>query len=145
MVYRKRSVEQILFYGAKPSVFEKANELRKNMTETEKILWCALRRKNLKGYRFRRQHPIDRFIVDFYCHKAKLVVEVDGKIHNKVQQKEYDVGRSVELEKFGLKVIRFTNDEVKSNLHEVISQIERQLYDEPEASSLQGRRERGEE
>lgn len=74
-------IEKEMFFGASPKIFQRATELRKNMTEAERILWSALRRKQLSGKRFRRQHPIETFIVDFYCHEARLVIEVDGGIH----------------------------------------------------------------
>ena len=76
-----------------------------------------LKKKQICGLRFRRQHPIDIFIVDFYCHAARLVVEIDGEIHN--QQEEYDNGRSAEMEKFGIRVIRLTNKEVEENIEAV--------------------------
>ncbi|RLD51802.1 MAG: hypothetical protein DRI97_15225 [Bacteroidetes bacterium] len=122
MVYKRRSVEINLFYGAKPAIFEKARALRAHMTESEKILWDALRRKGLAGYRFRRQHPIDKFIVDFYCHEAKLVIEIDGEIH-KYQDKDYELGRTAEIEKFGITVIRFSNHHVLLELDTVLTQI----------------------
>ena len=128
MVYRKENIEKEMFFGASPEMFKRASELRKNMTEAEKILWTALRRKQVKGKRFRRQHPIDIFIVDFYCHDSKLVIEVDGGVHQEKEQKEYDIGRSDELEKHGLKVIRFTNEQIKNNLAEVLKKIEMNLY-----------------
>lgn len=65
-----------MFYGAPPHIFEKARELRKRTTPAEQKLWEHLKKKQLKGYRFRRQHPIFNFIADFYCHSAKLVIEV---------------------------------------------------------------------
>jgi very-short-patch-repair endonuclease len=74
------------------------------------------------GLRFRRQHPIDIFIVDFYCHEARLVVEIDGAIHK--NQYEYDDGRAAEIEKFGIEIIRFTNEEVENNIGHVIKKIE---------------------
>mgnify|MGYP006298791947 CR=1 FL=1 len=89
---KKRSVERSMFYNARPEIFQRAKMLRKNMTVTEKLLWEKLRNKQL-GVRFKPQHPIGRFIVDFYCHQSKLVVEVDGEIHD--QQKEYDIGNSI--------------------------------------------------
>ena len=70
-----------MYYGASLEVMEKAKILGKSETDAEKILWERLRNKQLLGLKFRRQHPINIFIVDFYCHKIKLVVEVDGKIH----------------------------------------------------------------
>ena len=110
-----------MYFKAKPLTLETAAILRKNMTHSEKLLWEKLKGKQICGIRFRRQHPIDLFIVDFYCHAAKLVVEIDGEIHD--QQTEYDDGRSAEMEKFGIKVIRFTNKEVEENIDHVIDSI----------------------
>ena len=121
---KKRTVVRTMFYNAYPEIFRKAEVLRKNMTDAEKILWERLRKKQL-GLRFKTQHPIERFIADFYCHKAKLVIELDGKIHD--FQKEYDSGREAELEKYGLKIIRFTNDEVLNNIDWVIEKIKLNL------------------
>jgi len=95
--------------------------LRKEITIAEKLLWNKLRNKQLEGLKFRRQHPIDIFIADFYCHEKKLIVEVDGEIHK--YQKEYDEGRTSELEAYGVTVIRFTNDEVINNIKQVIKRI----------------------
>jgi very-short-patch-repair endonuclease len=67
-----------MFYRAKNNTFEKANELRNNMTEAEKTIWERLNKSQL-GVRFKAQHPIDIFIADFYCHRCKLVIEVDGR------------------------------------------------------------------
>lgn len=124
----QRTLQPDMFYGAKPSIFEKAKSLRENMTETEKLLWQRLN-KNQLGVRFKPQHPIDIFIADFYCHKYKLVIELDGKIHN--QQKDYDEGRTAELERFGIKVIRFTNEMVLNHIDEVIKAIQRNLNNNP--------------
>ena len=99
-----------MFYGAKAHIFEKAKYLRKNMTQAELQLWEQLKGKKLLGLRFRAQHPIDIFIADFYCHPLKLVVEVDGRIHKTKEQQEYDLGREGELENWGIRVIRFTNE-----------------------------------
>jgi very-short-patch-repair endonuclease len=81
MVYLGKSVERNMNLRAKPELFKFAREMRKNPTETEKLLWNILRKFRSKGYILRRQHPIDLFIADFYCHKLKLIVEVDGPIH----------------------------------------------------------------
>ena len=116
-----------MFFGASPEIFKRAIELRKNMTEAERILWSALRRKQLSGKRFRRQHPIETFIVDFYCHESRLAIEVDGGIHLEKEQKEYDKGRSNELEQLGLKIIRFTNEQINNNLAETLQEIEKYL------------------
>ena len=88
--------------------------MRREPTEPERRLWQKLRRKQLDGYKFRRQHPIGRFIVDFYCHEAKLVVEVDGDSH--AFQEAYDAARTAWLEAQGLRVLRFDNQTVMKNL-----------------------------
>ena len=77
----------------------------------------------MMGHRFKAQHPIDIFIADFYCHKLKLIIEVDGGIHKTIEQKEYDLGRTQELERFGLKVIRFTNHQIENELRKGIIEI----------------------
>ena len=117
-----------MFYGAAPSVFEFAKELRENMTEAEKKLWSRLHNKQL-GHRFKPQHPISGFVADFYCHKAKLVIEVDGKIHLGREEKQYDENREAVLKKFGIKVIRFTNDEVLNGIENVIGEIKKHLQE----------------
>jgi very-short-patch-repair endonuclease len=93
------------------------------MTASETIMWNELRRKKIKGLRFRRQHPIKNFIVDFYCHEKRLVIEIDGGIHNHIEIRERDEGRTMELEILGLKVVRFTNEEVQNNLSSVLKTI----------------------
>ena len=121
---KKRTIERSMFYNASPEIFQKAEMLRKNMTKAETVLWERLR-KNQLGVRFKAQHPIERFIADFYSHKAKLVIEVDGEIHN--FQKEYDLGREAELEKYGITVIRFTNEDVFNEIDKVIEKIKMNL------------------
>ena len=88
---------------------QRAKELRREMTPAEKLLWQEVRAKKL-GVRFRRQQVIQGFIVDFYCHKAALVVEVDGDIHD--LQQEEDARREKALSALGLRIVRFRNDEV---------------------------------
>ncbi len=112
-----------LFLGSSRKVFANARGLRKSMTDAEALLWEKLRNKKLMGYKFRRQHPIAGFIADFYCHEAKLIIELDGSIHHLSEHQEYDEGRTIELEDSGLKVVRFTNDEVINNTQEVLNQI----------------------
>ncbi len=82
MAYIGRTKERYMYYGAKKETFILARELRKSLTEAERVLWSKLRNKKIEGLIFRRQHPIDIYIVDFYCHKYKMVIEVDGEIHN---------------------------------------------------------------
>lgn len=111
-----------MFYGASPVIFERAKSLRLCMTPSELKLWEEVRNNKL-GVRFKAQHPIKNFIADFYCHKAKLVVELDGGIHSIESVKEHDGGRTYELEQLGIKVIRFTNYEVENNLVGVLYKI----------------------
>jgi very-short-patch-repair endonuclease len=113
-----------MYFGAKPSVFKLARELRKDETEAEKRLWIRLNRNQIQGLQFRRQHPINIFIADFYCPKLKLVIEVDGSIHEISEYEEHDIGRSDMLNDFGITVIRFTSDQVLDDLDGTINQIE---------------------
>ncbi|MCB9109618.1 MAG: DUF559 domain-containing protein [Anaerolineales bacterium] len=99
---------------------ERAKELRRNMTPAEKILWHELRANKL-GVHFRRQQIIAGFIVDFYCHKAGLVIEVDGDIHD--LQKEEDERREKVLSALRLRIVRFRNDEVVRDLSAVVGKI----------------------
>jgi very-short-patch-repair endonuclease len=117
------SYAENLFYGASPEIHRRARELRKQMTPAEKRLWDFLKQKSLSRFKFRRQHPIKKFIVDFYCHELKLVIELDGSIHDQVVQAEYDLGRTFELEELGLKVVRFRNEEVFDLTEEVLARI----------------------
>jgi len=112
-----------MYYGASLETLEKAKLLRKSETNAEKLMWNQLNSKSFYGFKFRRQHPISQFIVDFYCHGLKLVIEVDGDIHNKPENKEYDENRTIELEKFELKVLRFTNNEVENSINKVLKTI----------------------
>ena len=112
-----------LSLAAKPDIFKKAKELKKSMTESEQILWKRLRNNQLNGTKFRRQHPLDIFIADFYCHERKLIIELDGGIHDNIEQQEYDDGRSFELEEKGFKILRFRNEEVLNNIDKVINKI----------------------
>src|SRR6266508_1888523 len=99
---------------------QRARELRRDMTPAEKALWQELRANKL-GIHFRRQQIIAGFIVDFYCHKAALVVEVDGDIHD--LQLEEDARREKALNELGLRIARFRNDEVLNNLLMVVKRI----------------------
>jgi very-short-patch-repair endonuclease len=101
---------------------QRAKELRHDMTPAEKILWQELRGNKL-GVHFRRQQVIAGFIVDFYCHKADLVIEVDGSIHEGDEQKENDAERDKVLSEMGLRVFRFKNEDVIKNLPKVLRMI----------------------
>jgi very-short-patch-repair endonuclease len=107
--------------------------LRKNSTKSESILWQAVRNRKLNGKKFLRQHPLQFvidgkrrfFIADFYCHERKLVVELDGRIHE--QQKDYDELRTHIINSLGVEVIRFTNAEIEHNLDGVLNKIRQAL------------------
>ena len=120
MKYNKR-----LFTGYDKKLKSRADELRKNMTQQEWNLWYFyLRNHRLKWY---RQRIIDRFIVDFYCHAAKLVIEIDGKQHYTDKGIGYDTERTQVLQGYGLKVLRYTNQQLVDNFQEICWDIERNL------------------
>ena len=100
---------------------QRAKELRHRMTQAEQILWEALRANRLGGLHFRRQQVIDGFIVDFYCHAAGLIVEIDGGVHD--HQAEADRERDQILTAKGFSILRFTNDEIKENIAAVLARI----------------------
>jgi very-short-patch-repair endonuclease len=107
----------------RPSELTKAHvkELRANATEPEKKLWSVLRGRKAAGLKFRRQHPIEPFIADFYCHLAKLVIELDGRSHN--NRSDHDKERSRFLGELGLMTLRISNDDVLNNLDGVMEFI----------------------
>jgi len=115
-----------MFYGAGNLIFEKAKKLRNNVTATEIILWGRLKER-FTGMKFRRQHPVSFYIVDFYCHSAKLVIEIDGSIHDLEEIKVKDEIRQKDLEALGLKVIRFTTNDILDDLESVLESIEKNL------------------
>jgi very-short-patch-repair endonuclease len=108
---------------------EKAKELRKNMTPAERKLWSGY----LRTFKFRilRQRPINNFIVDFFCAQLKLVIEVDGESHFTDEGRDYDWERTQILEGYGLKVLRFTNDEVLQDWEGVCRRIEEEIPPTP--------------
>jgi len=104
--------------------FAFAQGLREEMTETELILWSKLRAKQLANLKFRRQHPYNRFVLNFHCHSLKLSIEIDGGVHKKRMNAEYDLVRTQVLKDNGIKEIRFTNQQVKQNIETVLQIIE---------------------
>ncbi|MDD3080433.1 MAG: endonuclease domain-containing protein [Paludibacter sp.] len=118
-----------MFYGALPIHFELARRLRAHPTEAENFLWINLSRIKIEGVRFKRQHPVLYFIADFYCQKAKLIIEVDGGYHDIPEQYCYDRNRDRKLNDLGLKVIHFTNDYVLNNIDVVLKRIETEVND----------------
>ncbi len=100
-----------------------AREMRRNPTEVESLLWENLRNRKQGGLKFRRQQPMEGFILDFYCHEARLGVEVDGPDHDKTEQKKYDELRTLYLNEFGIEIIRFSNEEVIKSMKSVLGKI----------------------
>ncbi len=138
MIYSRRVSEGKQNLGASSNIKARARELRKCMTNTERMLWDKLRRKQQKDMYFRRQHPYGIYILDFYCFEANLAIEVDGKIH--LSKKEYDDERTRFLESSGLRVLRFENSDIESRIDWVIKVINQYLMNckPPSRPSLTG-------
>lgn len=111
-----------------PIILQHAREMRHPQTPAEATLWRYLRNRNL-GFKFRRQHPIVRFIIDFYCAELKLCIEIDGDTHVEEDQQEYDGAKTEYLEMLGRTIIRFTNEDVRYNIQAVV-QVIRETCDE---------------
>jgi very-short-patch-repair endonuclease len=116
-------IDRRMFYGAKAATFATAETLRRHMTVAEAILWNKLKDRKRFKVKFRRQHPIDFFIVDFYCHSLKLVIEIDGEMHETQVQKDHDRARAWHLEQFGIRIVRFSNDEILNDLNSVLEKV----------------------
>jgi very-short-patch-repair endonuclease len=109
--------------GIPTSLLENARKLRKNQTPAERLLWHALRNRKLHRWKFRRQHPLSGFILDFYCAERRVAVELDGDYHALNEQKLYDKNRTEVLAEFGIRVIRIPNIAVLDNIENVLRQI----------------------
>jgi very-short-patch-repair endonuclease len=105
------------------SQFEKRRLLRNNMTKAESLLWAEIRNKKVEGAKFRRQSSIGSYVVDFYCPKLKLAIEVDGVTHNTEDEKEYDKDRQAEIEQLNIEFLRFTNERIYTDMTNVIEEI----------------------
>ena len=112
-----------MYFGARSRNFEYARQNREKATPAETALWEAVKNKKLQGLKFRRQHPIDILIVDFYCPETNLAIEIDGKYHQETEQQAYDQNRSAMLKEAGTNEIRFENEEVLNNLAMVLEKI----------------------
>ncbi|MFI5203143.1 MAG: endonuclease domain-containing protein [Flavobacteriales bacterium] len=112
-------------HNAPTYIFDNAQNLRKDQTSAEKRLWEMLRNRQVKNTKFRRQHPISGFIADFYCHELKLIIELDGNIHDREDVKMNANKRQQQLEALGLTILRVTNDEIFEAPERVIEQIEK--------------------
>lgn len=117
--------------GTSQELKQIVRNIRKEPTFSEKKLWMHLRNKQLDGIKFRRQHPVDGFIVDFYCPSARLAIELDGGVHVDSEQASYDLLRQKELAEQGVKVIRFWNSEVDGKidavLQTILAEVQKQL------------------
>lgn len=132
--------QQPFFHGASGNAFENARQLRSNMTASEAELWKHIRKDQLGGFRFRRQHPVANYILDFYCHDSRLAVELDGSVHDNEDQKLYDLERDQVICELGIEVLRFKNAEVFKNLNGVLNKIQTCLLlkSSPEGEDLGG-------
>src|SRR6266496_3811462 len=115
-------MKENMFYGASHLIFKRAEELRNKMTSAEEILWRHIH-INQWHLKFRRQHPIANYVADFYCHAIKLVIEIDGGIHEVEEVKIYDELREKNMKALGLTVLRFKNEEIFNNIKTVLSKI----------------------
>jgi len=129
------SLRKIIPYN--PDLKEKARKLRQNMTLSEILLWDRLKSKQILGFQFSRQRPIDNYIVDFYCKDLMLAIEVDGDSHDHTEVQEYDHIRQKRLEKLGVRFLRFEDMDIKKNIEDVVEAIE--LWIEEHQSELVGR------
>ena len=116
-----------MYYGASPGLFQLAKQLRMKPTEAELKLSEILNEQQFKSYNFRWQHPIARYIADFYSHPLKLVIEADGGIHQREEQKYYDKFRDEDMRQYGITVLRFNNQEVLKAPDKVIQEINIQI------------------
>ena len=107
----------------KHTTLRRAHELRESATDAERKLWASLRGSALEGLKFRRQQPFGPYILDFYCHELRLVIELDGGQHYEPKQLAHDAHRTAFLQDRGLRVIRFTNLDVLQNLEAVIEKL----------------------
>lgn len=113
--------------GAPGSIYKKAEKLREQMTEAENVFWETVRNNQLDGLKFRRQHPLGIYILDFYCHKHLLVIELDGGYHQSLIQENLDNERDHFLIEQGLQVLRFKNEDVLNNLENTLKIIKNKI------------------
>src|SRR6476660_7582528 len=126
-----------MFYKAQPLIFKKAEELRNNLTYSEGLLWNYIRENQL-GIKFRRQHPASNYVLDFYAHKIKLAIEIDGDIHSMEDVKRNDLERQRRLESLGIQFLRFSTQEVEKGLDKVIDKIKLKIKELLKGKTVQG-------
>ena len=113
-----------MYYGAHAKLFRYAKEMRLNPTQAEDRLWNVVKQLPFSEFKFRRQHPISKFIADFYSHQLKLVIEIDGGYHLNRDQMEFDSFRDDDMKQFGILVLRFSNDNVLNDTSEISMRLE---------------------
>ena len=116
-------MKKCMFYESSAIIFANAKKLRNEPTQSEIIFWNLLK-LYFPGFRFKRQHPISDYIADFYCHKLKLVIEIDGTVHNSLEAKNNDKVRDEFMQSLNLKVLRFSNDDVCKHSETVMKKLE---------------------
>lgn len=119
-------MKESMFYGSSPVIFANAKKLRNEPTASEIIFWSLLK-QHFPDYRFKRQHPISQYIADFYCHKLKLVIEIDGAFHLSDESKINDKIRDEFMQSLGLEIIRFTNQEVCEKGENIIMRLKKMV------------------
>jgi very-short-patch-repair endonuclease len=112
-----------LHHAARPSTFQNARDLRRTETLAEKILWECIRNRKINGRKFRRQHAMADYVLDFYCHECRLAIELDGNIHDEKMNRLYDSARTAYLAEIGITVLRFRNEEVINGTDTVVNKI----------------------
>ncbi len=112
-----------MHHKASPEIFRRAKELRLRLTPAESILWERISANRLNGLHFRRQHPVSKYILDFYCHQYQLGIELDGEIHGQTDQKVRDLARQEDLNALGIHMLRFKNYFVLQETEEVLQLI----------------------
>jgi very-short-patch-repair endonuclease len=118
-----------MYRNASPYIIGRSRTLRKNETEAEKVFWNWVKGRQMHGYKFRRQHTLAFYVADFYCHSLQLVVEIDGEIHNHEDNRKSDIERQKAIESMGIRVIRFTNQEVLCQPEVVIEKLEQVIHE----------------
>ena len=121
----KRDTKNTMWKGAPAGIFTNAIALRSRMTPEENLLWEELEKRKFFGLKFRRQHPILYYVADFYCHSLKLIIEIDGGYHQTISQRGKDLERTRNLEFNGVKVIRFTNEMINTDMVDVLMTLKK--------------------
>jgi very-short-patch-repair endonuclease len=111
----------------RPELLERRRELRASLTLAEALLWKHLQRRQLDRWKFRRQHSVGRYVLDFYCPNARLGIELDGAAHDHDAAQVSDLRRTTWLEAAGIRIVRFENRDVLGNVEGVLSEIQRAL------------------